>query len=244
MLVRIKHHIFLILVVHSCSCIPGGQEKSELLFQNLAQSSDPGVSQQESSGAPLRLGDRFYVANVLAEVFGPTSTPIIFNNIIPNMNEFGGPCNIQEGSMATFDKIEDPKFIGRDYEGSIGQRLDYYYLGPKEFPSLKCFTKNYNVSTFLSSSTMREGWRIRTCNEILHLDANVDFAAGKIDGITGQPPSNDQLKKLYQLFYPEEKPTEQVITGLQEVSSLSGGNLEKWRHVLLTLCMSPGWQIP
>ena len=111
---------FSILLIVS-ACVPQAEESSELYFQNLKNSGSNFKKEEYISATKVRTGDRFYVANVFANIFGPTSVTPVTNNIIKKMSEFGGPCSVQEAS-----KLEQSTY------GDVGMGTYNEFYCPKE----------------------------------------------------------------------------------------------------------------
>jgi hypothetical protein len=94
----------------------------------------------------------------------------------------------------------------------------------------------------------REAWRLRTCHRAVAINAALLFALKKIDShatLTSLPDINEaNLDKAYQLFFRAKPlPSNELIDSLTIVSQKESDKLKKWQEVILTLCISPHWQV-
>ena len=56
-------------------------------------------------------------------------------------------------------------------------------------------------------------------------------------------PSDATIEGAYELFFPGSEAPDEVIEALGDVADQADKALESWRLVLLTLCLSPDWQL-
>ena len=189
----------------------------------------------------LRLGNRFFVVSFLENIFGQE--------------------NISRAGGRLYDKLKHNKYpITTEYilsKRSVwGGGCDIYDLseesiGVLEFPKNHChFTGDpINPNLILGSSVVREGYRIKTCEEILSIDSAIDHALSQADISSGVSPAPESISKVYSLFFPTRNTdnddfmalsTELVNLGQNDFASTSQ---EHWRYILLTLCFDPSWQI-
>ena len=103
-----------------------------------------------------------------------------------------------------------------------------------------------NVKFSVGPSVVKEGYKIKACEEIVAIDNSVRYALSRVSLSESSEFTLDNVKRIYSLFYPERKTTgddvDQVILALQEIS-LEETGIDGWRYILLTLCYDPGWQI-
>jgi hypothetical protein len=161
-----------------------------------------------------KMGDRFYVASVLTQVFGPDSAPVVNPLVRDNMAAFGGPCDQ----------------AGRVGGNNCGGRLSFSQL-----PMLPV------------SMATREGYRLRACETLTFDDNLLKYAVGQIEAATLlDPPNSTAVDKVYEQFYPGQKPTTAVHDALVDVvRKASDGKtpLDGWRFLFMTVCSSPDWQL-
>lgn len=98
----------------------------------------------------------------------------------------------------------------------------------------------------IGSNIRREAYRIRTCHTAVKF-RTLD-ALKKIDATatsTKLPAINDaNLTKAFHLFYRARKaPTQEVLESLTIVSENQTKPLDKWKDVILSICLSPHWQV-
>ena len=180
----------------------------------------------------LRNTTRYYVANVLLGIFGGTPVDSNVNTLVNALilNQpgiFGGPCH--NYSMA-------PNTAPGDYiNGDCGN-----------------VSANTQLSVMPADNSGREAARIRVCKQVLSLDPAVLNAASlvrsaKISSTTITTPTASDLQGAMNLFHPGTpssafSPNE--ITKLSNLVSAASTPVNQWRLVLLTLCISPDWQVP
>lgn len=165
-----------------------------------------------------RLLDRRAVKSVLDTIFGPSVDSITTNLIFRKTTQMGGACEI----------------------GEIGVTPDC---------SQRSSTQNPAVPTSISG---REGYLIRACELIVNTDPAILYSGQKIlntlTRTTTDLPTDAQLQKMYQDFYPGYSLPPELLSSLKNVitqsQSLGSGAFEAWRFVYLVLCESPDWQTP
>lgn len=92
----------------------------------------------------------------------------------------------------------------------------------------------------------REAFRIRMCSTAVK--SHVLEALKKIDSkaTSAMPPAiNDtNLTKAFHLFYRgRQKPNTQVLDSLIIVSQKATAPMDQWRDIILSICISPHWQV-
>jgi hypothetical protein len=130
----------------------------------------------------------------------------------------------------------------------LGGAEDYYERG-----SLAAM----RASNSPISMSAREALRLRLCHQVARNDTHVREAVARLSGLSGGAlttklaagPDDVDLTQAYQLFFPGDEPSEDVVTALRDIGEeaqvsipMSGGLNEAWRFVLLTLCIDPAWQ--
>jgi hypothetical protein len=159
----------------------------------------------------VKLGDRFYVASVLSQVFGPESDATVNALIRNNPVAFGGPCDQ----------------FGREGGNGCAGRLS-----------------SSQVTILPGSMATREGLRMRACEAIVQKDAALVFALTQITKASpDKAPDDATIEGAYELFFPGAEAPDEVVAALGDVAGQGDKALESWRLVLLTLCLSPDWQL-
>jgi len=168
----------------------------------------------EGSNKKLRLVMGRYVNGLLNEIFGAVAQPITKQFVDGKYAEFGGSC---------------------DRYGSV-----------KDCPA------NLSQSAVIPSAlTSRSSILTRACEKILQNDLAVTTALSKI-GINGTAlpsPNVTSIQAAYGLFYPGRTVnsgdvTSKLLAISDRAKELSEPPMEAWRFLLLTLCLSPDWQLP
>ena len=202
---------------------------------------DPGPSKRAQVG----IADRFYLTNVLIDIFGPLAEPIAHKNVLSKHEVFGGPCDVYENSMNRIGgrwiwHSQANRCFGDSYSATTIARSDNNYA-------------NTQTSTTKPSNTVRSGWKIAACESILNLAESRKFAIEKfyhrigqeVDGNNPPHPNTQSIFSAYQLFYPEQPLNGATRISLQALANgVSEPNDVKWKWILLALCMSNGWEVP
>lgn len=230
MLHKIKSFQFFIFILVFSSCVPSNysdKESSEVSFKDnsVSSASTRGPSSQGGSvytdpgSVNLVLANRYVVASTLSQVFNIPVEHVSIRDIYEAQDIFGGSCVQQDTNLYL-----------------VGNRR--YLEGYEQ----RCFSRNYNTDESLSSTAVRQGWMIRTCERLIN-HYNYSSRALNQVGIQQRDSLNyEKLNKLYQMFYPLENiPKETYSTIESYQSSLTADEL--WKASLLTFCISPGWQI-
>lgn len=221
-------NIFILLLAGSLySCMPTDYTKKVASNLNFSDNTREPTSEEtvvsEVTSLDLRTGDRFYIASVLNEVFGANYNAgnRVYDNVVKNQGVFGGGCDLYEKS----------------FKGATS--------GTLEFPWQNCFDSNWNSDQILQSTTLREGWRVRTCELIIKDNPTaVTYAFNKANVDSSGAPSKDGLNSLYKLFYPLDEIPDSVANIMLSWEGEISDNEEFWEASLLTFCISPEWQIP
>ncbi len=230
MLKNQKTYSLLILVLLSgfAGCNPADyveEEGAQFSYLDNSGGRSPSSSEGDVSFRTLRIGDRFYVKSVFENVFGPTynRNAIVVNNIIKKQDVFGGNC--------------DPN------EGSFWLTAEKSYV-VSEFEQYGCYG-NKDAKMIMASTTLREGWRTRACEETIEANAEgITYAMAKAKVDIDSSPDYSNLNRIYQLFYPLDDLDSEVATELISSFSSFSDAEEFWKSMLLTVCLSPAWQVP
>lgn len=222
--------IFFSLIL--CSCVPMQYEEgeqSELSFEDKTRrpASEKKNTEEEVisevSNLEVRLGDRYYIANVFKDVFGPSfnNSSHVYTNVISKQGVFGGGCDLYERSLRGVNTTS--------VENAWHQ----------------CFDTNWNTDQSLKSTTLREGWRVRACELIISSNGTaVNHAFSKAQVDRNDDAYAEGLNKLYQLFYPLEDLPKSTQTEMLNWAEQINDTQEFWESSLLAFCITPGWQIP
>jgi len=161
----------------------------------------------------LRLLPREFVANTLDLTFGPSATATVNNLIRAKSSQFGGPCEYYRGDCSA--------------------------AGESQLPQVPVGTSG------------RYGYMTRACDQITLVDVGVLFAVRlavqdpTLLAVNVTPPDAAAIEATFQLFYQDRSSSSEVAAELAALirDAAVYGAFEQWRYLLLTLCLSPGWQI-
>jgi hypothetical protein len=181
---------------------------------------DQGTILQKTQQTIIRIGDREQVASVLMNVFGPNANSVVSENILKKPAQFGGPCD---------------------------------YMSEASQSDMNCQFDDIGVATVPSITSALEALRTQACDRIAQDDAAIRYAAAQArevsDGsfIQSEPPGIADIKAAYELFRPGHPLPDDIAsnlkTGVVGGAMKSGGSVEGWRFLFLTLCLSPDWQL-
>lgn len=161
----------------------------------------------------VKLGDKFYVASVLNQIFGPEAAGIVEPLVRNNVTAFGGPCD-QFGRMG----VGGNHCAGRSSASQASM-----------IPTSMATREGFRMRA-CEAITQKDG-------AIIHAIALVSGAA------PDKEPSSTDVAAAYELFFPGITASKSVRKALIEVVAEGGAPLESWRLLYLTLCLSPDWQI-
>ncbi len=174
-----------------------------------------------SSTESIRISDRVFMKSFLDHLYGSSAEAMTNTMVFNESSKFDGPC--------------DP--MGAATLGCKG--LDVEDISAPLLPVM---------------STPRAGQVMKVCNRLSFTDATVNYAISNITGqsnlsyLTTTPiPTDAELQKAYEFFYPGRNASLAIVTKLRELATVareSGKERDPWRYVLLTLCWSPDWQMP
>jgi hypothetical protein len=132
-------------------------------------------------------------------------------------------------------------------EASFGGGCDVLVAGVVqgygvEFPRERCFD-NMTPYDPPVSAIRRYGSIASVCNRLVDDATTRGAAFTKIFGTSNAGPVTDsQLLIAYRLFYQEKELPEAVRLKLFELGNTQSTNTDRWKAILLGLCVSPGWQ--
>ena len=231
----------LILMIMLPAC---GPKKSVLNFMDNSRNTINASNAQailEQGGLSVRMSDRYYVSSVLTNTFGPSVSGTLINYVKSKMDYFGGGCD--------------------QYDRNVNSALSCLN---DDCDNVSCSGSLVINNQIGNSSVIRQGWIMRSCEEIAGNDAAILFAVqniynqaplivvvgsarpiGSLTAGTVPAPNNDSLVLAYALFYRSVAPNAAIISSLTDIASKeTTNNFEKWRYVLLSLCTTSEWQIP
>ena len=203
-----------------------------------------------------RIGDRIYVASVLADLFFPVGDVI---DEADTESVAGKDAAEHLTPYVSSSFTDSDRSIARSIVANVlNQTTDFY--GPCFYNQLdttcSAARTNADARRFESEmdiigplTTSREGLRLTACIEITENDRAI---SNLIFNLTGDrdtifsPAEHSSL--IFEAFYSGKLPSSEISDGLEELSSFlqSQGetNVNVWRGLVYTVCKTSGWQIP
>ncbi len=179
----------------------------------------------EKAEVSAQNANKVLTSNILLSVFGPTAKNIIMTYISNNTADFGAANSI--------------------YDRNI--KAD---CTTNSAPGVVCSTSTplaLQTSSNVGLNIRREGWRLQACHEITKRTDALRAAFQKIN--TNQSTATPQVtavtvNKAFSLFYIGKiTPPGAVTDSLRIIAQDESATIEQWRDILLTLCLSPHWQV-
>jgi len=220
----------LVLALCCSSCTFGSTSFSEsaATSKNPSPADSAFYEYRGTAESRVRLGDRQQASSVLIDVFGETAAaPITVTWILEYPNYMGGPCDPMIELTSPSDRTQDGCPTSSDSQA----------------PGIP------------GGSSIRASYLIQACEILAGDDAAIEYAAKQAEGGTawsGAAPDATRIAAAWDLFHPGSTPSETIQSALSEVVSAvdeqadvaeSARPLEKWRFLLLTLCLDPSWGI-
>ena len=225
--------VFLLAIFFLSAC----QLKSGLHFNDLAaQKITPPFDSEYEVAIPI--GGRTYVDSALRQIFQMNTTDsdygIIQSNIFER-SDFGDSCDHYDaGWMAS--------------TGTTGT-VTY----SKEFPRATC-KNGINPTLPALNNPMRFAWTTRVCENLI-LNSNGARLTQLMQYLhsgwtvstahqTEFTPTAESVTKAYQKFYRLDEPKPDVLDKLLKLGvPQNKSNLDRWKLIWLTICISPEWQM-
>lgn len=223
------------------SCMPGeydDMEKTDVFieenesYNSFDRSRNPSGDLDESSvQISPQMADRFYISNVLIDIFGEQVDQygLINHRIVRNQAIFGGPCDKYERVYNENTRSDGSKFF-------TSQNVDSECRAGVEWT-----TKHH-----LNSTSLRQGWMIRTCEDIFaHQPQAIQYALGNLGILTNSVYTKDRsyehVQSIYQAFHGVKSLHREVYETLL-VHGKDLSDKDFWEGTLMTFCISPEWQ--
>jgi hypothetical protein len=204
-------------------------------IQNGAPNNPTGVITQ--SFVPV-IGDRYYIASVMRKIYGTEPRPTaIISTMSERADTLGSPCHAQDTILNRGRRV---KLVPFEDECAL----------------VTADATRREAELTPQSSSVGESLRMSTCLRLAN-DTSLTRTALRNIGLESTTPfSPEAVNKAYEQFYPGRAPASSVTASLQAIGQEALSHpgvkpppgvprtLESWRFVLMTLCLSPGWQAP
>jgi mono/diheme cytochrome c family protein len=184
--------------------------------------------------SPRRMNREFLIRKLMAIFdFTKASTGIleaVVGQTFLLQSAFSGPCyNYAE---AYIDDAQNKKTLLPEAFNTICPTAYSQQIGS-------------NTPIIAPSTPYSAGWLSKTCELIVDDTPLLTTAVTKTftNGQIGLTEAN--VSKAYQLFYPHQAPSEQVIQALIAIKDTESSNLgQNWKRVFYSLCAAGNWMIP
>lgn len=230
---QFKLHSFSILILitsltlfiyQNCGQVGGGFDLlhygNTTMFSNALRDTDhPPGSTPTQSTQKMQVANRGYVAQLIREIF--TSATYPHPSLEDLIDKWVGTRDAQFGLGC------DPysSYSGRDCGGDISAA---------------------NLPYTADDNTIRQSFRIQLCDNILGHDNAVYAVLEKVQGASLAPNASG-IRQVYELFYRGDEASEEIVNALvtmdRSLAEAGENHLDRWRTVILQICMSPGWQL-
>ncbi|MBT3586288.1 MAG: hypothetical protein HN509_15380 [Halobacteriovoraceae bacterium] len=201
-----KVSLFLILIFSSGVIAQVG-------YQNGAKMEKPVVT------ISPRLGDRYFIASTLKELFGPAGEKIIFKQVYSQATPFGGPCDIYNQQRPLSGAVADPHST--------------------------CFGGNSDSALPLNPKVnlLQGAYINKACNLLINDQKSFHHLLDKT--FAGKTPqvNAESVALLFKRFNPAQAANEKVLRVLQNLAASYSSLDSKWKGLANLLCLDPGWRI-
>lgn len=217
--------IFLSLVLYqNCGQFGGGFDL--LHYGSTAMSSDqmldtqhPAGTQPTQSTQKMQIANRTYIAELFREIFTSNTSPV------PELESLLQRWVVSRDSQYGLGCDPYSTYSGQDCGGDISAA---------------------NLPYTTDDNTIRQSFRLQLCDNLLANDNAVKAALEKIN-VRSLAPNAEGVRQIYKLFYRAEDPSAEVVNALvtldRTLAEKGESVSDRWRAILLQVCLSPGWQL-
>jgi hypothetical protein len=170
----------------------------------------------------IQMAGRSYIESVLLQVFdaeGTTAATYIQSDIYQKI-EFGGACDQYATSDTGLPNSATFEYVRERCVNGIG------------------------VVQPSNNNPMRYSLTTKVCEKLVLEPARLNSVRNKIfaDQKWGEP-TNEKVLKAWRLFHQVTDADSDVLSALKDIKKVTPNNDEAWKIIVLTLCMSPEWQV-
>jgi hypothetical protein len=171
------------------------------------------------------VANRILMSNYFISIFGKEVETSVTNLIATQAGDFGSGMSIYDRVITSTTDCSKTKNIYSPCN-TVAIKLD--------------------APPTIGANIRREAFRVRACSN--SVKTNVLNALKKFDSkaTTTKPPEiNDaNLTKAFHLFYRgRAAPNTEVLDSLLILSEKSAKPIDKWKDIILSICLSPHWQV-
>lgn len=172
------------------------------------------------------VANRILTANYFIDIFGPSIENTVASLIAYQAADFGSGNSIYDKVITTAADCNKTKSIYTPCNNAEPLRL--------------------TTPATIGANIRREAFRVRSCHTAVKY--RTMNALQKIDpkATPSKIPAIDDknLEKAFHLFFRARKaPSDEILDALTIVSQKKTTPLEQWKDVILSLCLSPHWQV-
>lgn len=210
----------LFIAMSLVSCVPFAKKANSKLDFRTPSSIVEKVSLTEYN-SDVQMGSRSYIESVLLQVFDAENNKDMASYIQSNIFErieFGGACD---------------KYSASD-EG-VSTKV--------EFERERC-KNSIGVVQPSNNNPMRYSLTTKACEKLVGDANSLNAVRNKIfsDKKWGNP-TNEKILLAWHLFNQASDTDTDVISALKDIEKVTSSNDEAWKIIILTLCISPEWQV-
>lgn len=257
-----KYLILIGSIIILAGCIPNKNQESVLVFaenntdlNHKAFNRDSNNTSYLEADRKIRLTDRYYVSSLLRDVF---------RNPFPNKEDAYGDGKLDEtlGPLEIFSGINP--FQGGCDPYELTRTLSTSEVSPYDSDKKYEYALKIGCAAGLSAqihnqiainSTLRQANLLKVCEGIVYfpvIPMRLFYRLNPLltsKTITNLPaPTQADLIAIYGEFYRSEAPSPAIIEQLEKIrdeekNTANSLSFNKWKRVILAVCVTPEWQL-
>jgi hypothetical protein len=187
---------------------------------------DPNLlTKTETQYEPL-LFDRYMVHSILSDVFGPSLLSVDSARPYYVASEFGAPCSLYVDHNVYNESTKQWVQVDR-MESCTRNSSDFLHA-------------NLNSK----ATVTRQALLAKSCSDLTNNTTTMTYALNKISLGSLPVPTQQNLIKLYRLFYRSHpEPSQTLIDTLKVMFPSENVLIDHWKAALYTVCVSSQWQV-
>lgn len=199
-------------------------DKSE---QHFMEGHDPIIETQKvETRYETLLVDRHYLQALFNDIFGPSTQSAMTVKIFDNAAEFGSACAPYQ-TYTQHNPVTGKRTAAAD--SVVCRRTLNEFLTAPVNPK---------------GTVTRQSLITRTCSDLTTNNTTLNYALKRISSEAIPAASNENVLKLFNLFYRDKgDPSQGLLDSLLVMLPPSDVTKEHWRLVIYTVCISNYWQV-
>lgn len=181
---------------------------------------------EKTSAEPV-MTDRFYVVNLITDVFGTQALTDgdVLNQIGRDYSGFGAPCSVYQNYYVEKDTGKINADIAEDCDIEDGPSV----LGAR-------------INS--SGTVRRQAVLMKVCANITANDTDIKYALKKFSSEAIPAPTEDNVRKMIKLFYRgKPDPSASLVDSIRILFTPESPTLAQWKSAVYLTCSSPQWQV-